>query len=78
MVTPFQQIFASNIPLIGAADPRKVVEEKKKKVINVGDSDGKTMDEKWASLLAESSGVSLDDLARTTPSKGGKKRSKKS
>jgi signal peptidase complex subunit 2 len=72
---PFQQMLASNVPLIGQADPKRVVESKKK-VVRVEDA-GKSMDDKWASLLAESSGVSLDDLSGTTPSKSGKKRSKK-
>ncbi len=75
---PFQQVFASNVELIGNADPTKVVDEKKKKVVEkeVGDA-GKSLDDKWASLLAESSGVTLDDLAagvETKASGGGKKR----
>lgn len=74
MVLPFQQMFASNVKVIGKADPTKIVEAKKK-VTKI--EDGKSLDEKWASLLAESSGVSLDDLSATgTPSKG-KKRGKK-
>ncbi|KAE8442663.1 hypothetical protein EG329_002961 [Mollisiaceae sp. DMI_Dod_QoI] len=79
VVLPFQQMFASSVPVIGQADPKKVVEGKKK-VMNV-EGANKTMDEKWASLLAESSGVSLDDLSGGTPtgtgSVKGKKRSKK-
>ena len=75
---PFQQMFASNVTVIGAADPGRVV-EKKKKPANI--EDGKNMDEKWASLLAESSGVTLDDLgsasSSATPAKGGKRRGKK-
>lgn len=76
---PFQQMFASNVKVVGQADPKKVVAEKKK-VINA-EGANKTMDEKWASLLAESSGVNLDDLrgggAAGTGSVKGKKRSKK-
>lgn len=68
-------MLASNVPLVGKADPKSVVETKKK-VVRVED-EGKSMEDKWASLLAESSGVSLDDLSGTTPSKAGKKRSKK-
>ena len=64
------------MPVIGKADPKSVVEQPKK-VVRVEDL-GKNMEDKWASLLAESSGVSLDDLmGSATPSKGGKKRSKK-
>ncbi|KAF8854475.1 SPC25-domain-containing protein [Acephala macrosclerotiorum] len=77
-VLPFQQMLASNVPVVGAADPTKVVEPKKK-VVKVED-ENKTMDEKWASLLAESSGVSLDDLTggkTVTGSVKGKKRGKK-
>ena len=74
MPLPFQQMFASNVPVIGVADPDRVVEEKKK-VAKV--DDGKTIDEKWAALLAESSGDVLgDSSALPTPSKG-KKRAKK-
>lgn len=72
---PFQQMLASNVPLIGKADPKSVVDTKKN-VARVED-EGKSMEDKWASLLAESSGVSLDDLSGATPSKPGKKRSKK-
>lgn len=78
VVLPFQQMLASNISLVGNADPSKVVEDKKKqKKVKEGE-ENKSMDEKWASLLAESSGVSLDslaDVAKETPSR--KKRGKK-
>ncbi|KUJ11085.1 signal peptidase-like protein complex component [Mollisia scopiformis] len=70
---PFQQMFASNVSVIGKADPTKVVE--KKKVANV-EGANKSMDEKWASLLAESSGVSLDDLSGGTAAGTGSVKSK--
>jgi signal peptidase complex subunit 2 len=72
---PFQQMLASGVKIVGEADPTKVVEGKKKKEKVEED---KSMDDKWASLLAESSGVSLDDVAASpaaTPS-GRKKRGK--
>jgi len=75
---PFQQVFASNVSLIGQADPTRVV-KKEKKVEKPGE-ENKTMDDKWASLLAESSGVSLEDLGGAAAGKGsvkGKKRTKK-
>jgi signal peptidase complex subunit 2 len=75
---PFQQMLASGVKVVGEADPTKVVEGKKK-VAKVEDGESKSMDEKWASLLAESSGVSLDDVAASpaaTPG-GRKKRGKK-
>jgi len=78
VAVPFQQIFASNVSLIGQADPKRVVKKEKKAVIP--EESNKTMDEKWASLLAESSGVSLDDLSGIPAGKGsvkGKKRTKK-
>lgn len=71
---PFQQMFASNVPVIGVADPDRVVEEKRK-VTKI--EDGKSSDEKWAALLAESSGDVLGETTATpTPAKG-KKRAKK-
>lgn len=74
MPLPFQQMFASNVPVIGVADPARVVEEKRK-VTRI--EDGKSNDEKWAALLAESSGdVVGDSSAVPTPAKG-KKRAKK-
>lgn len=72
VVLPFQQMIASGVEVVGKMDPTKVVEAKKK-VVRIEDA-GKSMDDKWASLLAESSGVSVEETA--TPSKG-KKRSKK-
>ena len=72
---PFQQMFASNVTIIGLADPKRVVKKEKKAPVD----DGKTMDEKWASLLAESSGAAEIEEANTTgtPAKSGKKRGKK-
>lgn len=75
---PFQQMVASNVKIVGQADPGKVVAGKKK-VVKVEEGENKSMDEKWASLLAESSGVSLDDLSGATPAAtpSRKKRGKK-
>ena len=59
----------------------KVVSKEKKKKVDGGEEENKSMEDKWASLLAESSGITLDDLdtssSSATPSKGGKKRGKK-
>jgi hypothetical protein len=80
VVLPFEQMFASAVEVIGKADPGKVVVKEKKKKVEEAEV-GKTMEDKWASLLAESSGITLDDLdtssSTATPSKGGKKRGKK-
>jgi hypothetical protein len=76
---PFQQMVASNVKVVGDADPGKVVDGKKK-VIKVEEGESKNMDQKWASLLAESSGVSLDDISGASPAAstpGRKKRGKK-
>jgi signal peptidase complex subunit 2 len=74
---PFQQMLASGVKIVGEADPTKVVEGKKKaaKV----EEESKSMDDKWASLLAESSGVSLDDVVASPAAtqSGRKKRGKK-
>lgn len=43
-------MFASNVPVIGVADPERVVEEKMKLKVE----DGKSAEDKWAALLAES------------------------
>ena len=68
---PFQEMLASNVALIGKVDPKRVV-SKKEKTVQV--DDGKSMDEKWASLLAESTGVEASESA--VPGKG-KRRAKK-
>ena len=73
---PFQQMFASNVEVIGKVDLKNVM--KKEKKIKAPVEDGKTMDEKWANLLAESSGsapVEADTTA--TPGKSSKRRGKK-
>ena len=73
---PFQEMFASNVEVIGKVDSKNVI--KKEKKIKAPVDDGKSMDEKWASLLAESSGspaVAAETTA--TPGKGTKKRGKK-
>lgn len=75
---PFQQMFASNVEVIGVADPTNVV--KKEKKVKAPVDDGKTMDQKWASLLAESSGVSpvkVEAETTATQGKGTKRRGKK-
>lgn len=68
---PFQEMLASNIALVGKVDPKRVVSKKEK--IELVD-DGKSMDEKWASLLAESTGAEASE--GVTPGKG-KRRAKK-
>lgn len=72
---PFQQVLASNVPLVGASDPERVVEEVKKKVIRAEGEEGesKSMEEKWASLLAES--TAAEGASNGTPK--AKKRGKK-
>ncbi|EKD17522.1 uncharacterized protein L3040_006638 [Drepanopeziza brunnea f. sp. 'multigermtubi'] len=70
---PFQQMLATGIEVVGMADPGKVVLPEKKVASVEGEGQEKSMDDKWASLLAESSGVSVEEA---TPTKG-KKRSKK-
>jgi hypothetical protein len=75
---PFQRMLASSIPVIGKADPKNAVPKKEK----VKEVDNRSMDEKWASLLAESSGAVEGETngtssgAAATPGKG-KKRGKK-
>lgn len=68
---PFQEMLASNVTLVGKVDPKRVV-SKKEKTEQV--DDGKTMDEKWANLLAESTGVESNESV--VPGKG-KRRAKK-
>lgn len=76
VVLPFQQMIASAVDVVGKMDPGKVV-RKEKKVVSVEEGEeSKTMDDKWASLLAESSGVSVTGEETATP-KASKKRSKK-
>ncbi|KAH6723390.1 microsomal signal peptidase 25 kDa subunit-domain-containing protein [Leptodontidium sp. MPI-SDFR-AT-0119] len=76
VVLPFQQMIASAVEVVGKMDPGKVV-KKEKKVASVEDGkENKSMDDKWASLLAESSGASLGAEETATP-KSSKKRSKK-
>lgn len=89
IATPFQELLATKSSLIGAADPKRVESakaakaqaRKEKYVVD----DGKTMDDKWASLLNESSGIKLDvgedsgveAKTTATPSGRGKRRAKK-
>ena len=75
---PFQQMFASNVEVIGKADPKRIVTKKEK--IKAPVDNGKSMDEKWASLLAESSGVNtatVEAESMATPGKGTKRRGRK-
>jgi signal peptidase complex subunit 2 len=73
---PFQQMFASNVEIIGKSDTKNVVKREKK--IKATVDDGKTMDEKWTSLLAESSGSAPVEAETTaTPGKSTKRRGKK-
>lgn len=74
---PFQQMFASKVEVIGRVDTKNVV--KKEKKVKAPVDDGKTMDEKWASLLAESSGASPSVVTESTatPAKGTKRRGKR-
>jgi hypothetical protein len=72
---PFQQMFASNVEVIGKIDTQNVV--KKEKKIKPPVEDKKTMDEKWASLLAESSGAPVEAETTATPGKNVKRRGKR-
>lgn len=79
MALPFQQMFASNVDIIGKADPKRVVAEKKKGAAAKLDT-SKTMDEKLLNLLAESYvDVAAEDAGTSsaTPAKGTKRRGKK-
>lgn len=71
---PFQQMLATNVEVIGNVDPKNVVVAAKKEKVDELD-DNRSMDDKWASLLAES--VDLDALTTATPAKSAKKRAKK-
>lgn len=76
---PFQQMFASNVDIIGKADPKRVVAEKKKGGVAKLDT-SKTIDEKLLNLLAESYvDVAAEDAGTSsaTPAKGTKRRGKK-
>jgi signal peptidase complex subunit 2 len=82
-------MLASRSSLIGAADPKRVASAKEGKAKARKEKytvdDGKTMDDKWTSLLAESSGIKVDASEDTgvevgtpaTPSGRGKRRGKK-
>ena len=76
---PFQQMFASNVGIIGKADPKRVVAEKKKGAAAKLDT-SKTIDEKLLNLLAESYvDVAAEDAGTSsaTSAKGTKRRGKK-
>ena len=69
VVEPFQQMLATGVETLGKLDPKHVVKKEKKKVlVEDEERDNLSMDDKWASLLAESSGVSLDEVAASSPS----------
>ena len=57
-------MLATKSPIIGAADPKSVAAAKAAKAQarkeKYAVDDGKTIDDKWASLLAESSGIKVD------------------
>lgn len=73
---PFQDMLASAVPMIAAADPAAAARNQKKAVEKV--DDGKTMDEKWASLLAESGGLDAEEgVSSAVPAAKGKRRAKK-
>jgi len=77
---PFQRMLASSVAAIGKVDPKNAfpLKEKKEKV-----EDNRSMDEKWASLLAESAGNAVvepesNGASTSTPTPGkGKRRAKK-
>ncbi|KAI1004761.1 hypothetical protein K3495_g3455 [Podosphaera aphanis] len=59
---PLQQILASNIPMIGRADPSRVIDAKKKVSGDKMSQDSTDiMNEKWMALLAESSEAGVDE-----------------
>lgn len=75
---PFQQMLAANVDVIGRADPKSYQAANEGKQPKV--QDNRSLDDKWASLLAESadSGEQDSSAASTaTPAKGAKKRGKK-
>lgn len=78
MSAPFQDMLALSVPLIATLDPQAGLRTKKEPDAEQLD-DGKTMDEKWASLLAESEGLdgSVGAISSATPASKGKRRAKK-
>lgn len=80
-------MLASKSSLIGAADPKRVASAKEAKAQARKEKylvdDGKTMEDKWARLLAESSGAevskesSLEAKTTATPSGKTSRRGKK-
>ncbi|TVY21428.1 Signal peptidase complex subunit SPC2 [Lachnellula arida] len=78
---PFQRMLASSVAVIGKVDPKNAVPVKKEKKEKV--EDNRSMDEKWASLLAESEGTVVvepetNGASTSTPTPGkGKRRGKK-
>lgn len=81
VVKPFQRMLASSVAAIGKVDPKNAVPVKKEKKEKV--EDNRSMDEKWASLLAESEGTVViepetNGASTSTPAPGkGKRRGKK-
>ncbi|TVY73357.1 Signal peptidase complex subunit SPC2 [Lachnellula suecica] len=75
---PFQRMLASSVAAIGRADPKNALPLKEKKKPEKIE-DNRSMDEKWASLLAESQGDAVGEAESTsTPTPGkGKRRAKK-
>lgn len=73
VVKPFQRMMASSFAIIGKVDPKNAVKEEKK-VDKDAPVDNRSMEDKWASLLAESDGTAA---STATPDKSTKKRGKK-
>ncbi|RFU34360.1 hypothetical protein B7463_g1959, partial [Scytalidium lignicola] len=79
---PFQQMFATAVPVIAAADPGRATVKGKEKKVEAVEGTGASMEDKWNSLLAESvepesKSSGLAAASTTTPSKSAKKRGKK-
>lgn len=76
----FQQMLASNIPLIGAADPIRIIstvaEKKSESKVNENLKDERT-GEKQFKPSAESSGIDVRQASNIKTSKAGKKKGNK-
>jgi hypothetical protein len=78
-------MLATKSAFIGEADPKRVASAKERKAKErkekyIAEGDGKTMDDKWASLLRESEvgdGVSEESAVEKTPGGAKKRRGKK-
>ncbi|KAH8820315.1 putative signal peptidase complex component [Xylogone sp. PMI_703] len=79
---PFQQMFATQVPVIGTADPRRAAGQSKPKGVEAPEGTGVSMEDKWNSLLAESvepesKVYEISATSTATPAKSTKKRGKK-